>query len=65
MARKGRTGFIVSIVMLISGMTVGFLLLGLVYSGPVWVKVVVFLVYLFVTAMTLRFSKRFLDTLEK
>ena len=65
MAEKGKASFIVSIVMLISGMTIGFLLLSIVYTGPVWVKVVVFVVYLFITAMTIRFSKRYLNTLKK
>ncbi|MBO8435918.1 MAG: hypothetical protein IAA97_02955 [Spirochaetes bacterium] len=65
MAEKGKASFIVSIVMLISGMTIGFLLLSIVYTGPVWVKVVVFVVYLFITAMTIRFSKRYLSTLKK
>lgn len=65
MAVKGKAGFIASIVMLIAGMTVGFILLGIVYDGPVWVRAIVFLVYLFITGMTIHFSKKYIETLNK
>ncbi len=62
---KSRAGFIVSIVMLLVGMTVGFILLGIVYTGPVWVKAVVFVLYLFVAGMTVRFSRKYIESLRK
>lgn len=63
--KKSRTSFIISIVILITGMTIGFLLLGIVYTGPVWVRVVVFLVYLFVVGMTVHFSRKYVNFLKK
>ena len=65
MAGKGRAGFIISIVMLITGMTIGFILLSLVYTGPVWVKLLVFILYLFVATMTIRFSARFVKAMKE
>ncbi len=65
MADKSRAGFIVSIVMLLVGMTTGFILLAIVYTGPVWVRAVVFLVYLFITGMTIHFSRKYADFLKK
>ncbi len=62
---KSRASFIAAIAMLLVGMTVGFILLGLVYTGPVWVKALVFIIYLFVAGMTIRFSKRYADSLRK
>ena len=63
-AKKGKAGFIVSIVMLLAGMTAGFLLLGIVYQGPVWVRAVVFIVYLFVAGMTIRVSRRYIRSFD-
>lgn len=65
MAEKGRAGFILSIVMLLTGMTVGFILLSIVYTGPVWVKGVVFAAYLFIAGMTIHFSRIYADSLKK
>lgn len=62
--KKGKAGFIVSIVMLLAGMTAGFLLLGIVYQGPVWVRAVVFIVYLFVAGMTIRVSRRYIRSFD-
>ena len=62
---KSRRSFIISIVMLIVGMSVGFLLLGTVYTGPRWIAFMVFLVYLFILFMVIRFSKRYSDELKK
>ena len=62
---KSRRSFIISIVMLIAGMSVGFLLLGTVYTGPRWIAFLVFLVYLFILFMVIRFSKRYSDELKK
>ena len=63
-AKKGKAGFIVSIVMLLAGMTAGFLLLGIVYQGPVWIRAVVFIVYLFVAGMTIRVSRRYIHSFD-
>ncbi len=65
MADKSPIGFIVSIIMLLSGMTVGFILLGVVYSGPVWVRAVVFIIYLFIAGMTIHFSRKYVESLKK
>ena len=62
---KSRAGFIFSISILLVGMTVGFVLLGIVYTGPVWVRAVVFVVYLIIAGMTIRFSKKYIETLKK
>ena len=62
---KSRAGFIFSIIILLVGLTVGFVLLGIVYTGPVWVRAVVFVVYLIIAGMTIRFSKKYIETLKK
>ena len=41
-----------------------FLLLGIVYQGPVWVRAVVFIVYLFVAGMTVRVSRRYIRSFD-
>ena len=61
---KGRISFIISIVMLMVGMTVGFILLGTVYPGPRWVMFVVFLAYLLVSYLVIKFSKRYIQWLK-
>lgn len=50
-----------AVVILLAGMTTGFILLSLVYTGPVWVKVVVFVIYLVVAAGLVTGVKRFTD----
>lgn len=60
-----RRRFIVSIVMLIAGMSVGFLLLGTVYDGPRWVVLLVFIVYLVITTLVIRFSSRYARSLKE
>lgn len=60
-----RRRFIVSIVMLIAGMSVGFLLLGTVYDGPRWVALLVFIVYLAITTLVIRFSSRYARSLKE
>ena len=59
-----RRRFIVSIAMLITGMSVGFLLLGTVYDGPRWVAFLVFVAYLAITALVIRFSSRYARSLK-
>lgn len=41
-------GLWLAVVVLLAGMTTGFILLATVYTGPVWVKVLVFVVYIIV-----------------
>lgn len=60
--KKTKTGFIVSIVALIVFMTMGFLLLSIVYTGPAWVRFLVFIVYLLVVFFVIRYSRIFLST---
>ena len=57
MADSRRVKFVISIAMLIIGMTIGFLLLALAYTGPVWVKEVVILV--------VKASKRYIAVLKE
>ena len=59
-----RHRFIVSIVMLLLGMTIGFLLLGTVYDGPRWKAVAVFIAYLAITVPVVRFSARYVRSLK-
>ncbi len=63
MADRKRS-FIFSIVLLVAGMTIGFLLLGIAYTGPAWVKLIVLVLYLFITAMVIRFSRRYIRQLS-
>ena len=65
MAEKSKALFILSIVILLVGMTVGFILLALVYSGPVWVRFIVFVIYLIIAGMTIRTSKKYIEYLKK
>ena len=41
-------GLWLAVAVLLAGMTTGFILLATVYTGPVWVKVRVFVVYIVV-----------------
>ncbi len=41
-------GLWLAVAVLLAGMTTGFILLATVYTGPVWVKVLVFVVYIIV-----------------
>lgn len=41
-------GLWLAVAVLLAGMTTGFILLATVYTGPVWVKVLVFVVYIVV-----------------
>ena len=61
---KSRRSFIASVVMLMTGMTVGFLLLGTVYTGPRWVMLVVFALYLLVSYFVIKLSKRYAQWLK-
>ncbi len=64
-AEKRKRSFIAGVVILILGMTLGFVLLSLVYAGPVWVKGLVFILYLFIISFLVKTSSRFLDSLSK
>ena len=41
-------GVWLAVAVLLAGMTTGFILLATVYTGPLWVKVLVFVVYIVV-----------------
>ena len=56
--------FILSIVMLIVGMTVGFVLLSLAYTGPRWVVFIFFLIFFLIAYLVIRFSSRFVRELR-
>lgn len=47
-------GLWLAVLLWLFGITVGFILLALVYTGPVFVKVIVFIVYLVVVFGTIR-----------
>lgn len=53
-----------ALVVLVTGMTAGFILLAMVYTGPVWVKVVVFIVYIVVVIGVITSMKRFSDDVK-
>ncbi len=53
-----------ALVVLVAGMTAGFILLAMVYTGPVWVKVVVFIVYIVVVIGVITSMKRFSDDVK-
>lgn len=59
-----RKGLWASIVVLLLGMTLGFILLSTVYTGPSWVRVAVFIVYIAVVLLLIR-SVRRLDSYLK
>lgn len=61
--KKSKAGFVASIVALLLFMTIGFLLLSMVYTGPVWVKFIVFLVYLLVVFFVIKYSRIFVSTI--
>ena len=47
-------GLWLAVLLWLFGITAGFILLALVYTGPVFVKVIVFIVYLVVVFCTIR-----------
>ena len=57
--------FILSVVVLILGMTLGFFFLSLAYAGPRWVVFVGFLVYFLIAFLVIRFSWRFARELKE
>ncbi len=61
---RSRRSFIISVAMLMVGMTVGFLLLGTVYTGPRWIMFIVFLAYLLISYMVVKFSRRYSEWLK-
>ena len=63
--KRSQKGFVASIVILIIGMTIGFLLLGSVYEGPTWVKALGFTIYLFIVFFLVKFSSDFAKKLSK
>ena len=65
MASKSKGFFILSIVILLVGMTVGFILLSLVYTGPVWVRALVFVIYLVIAGMTIKAARKYVEYLKK
>lgn len=63
--KESNVGFIISIVVLIAGMSIGFILLSFVYTGPNWVKFIVFLVYITIVYFLIRFSIAFVRSSTK
>lgn len=65
MQNKRIRKFVISIVMLMAGMTAGFILLGTVYTGPRWIAFAVFVVYLVVSCAVVRLSWRYVSDMKK
>ena len=65
MQNKRIRKFVISIVMLMAGMTAGFILLGTVYTGPRWIVFAVFVVYLVVSYAVVRLSWRYVSDMKK
>ena len=65
MQNKRIRKFVISIVMLMAGMTAGFILLGTVYTSPRWIAFAVFVVYLVVSYAVVRLSWRYVSDMKK
>ncbi len=63
--KTNKGSFIFSIVVLVAGMTAGFVLLSMIYTGPRWISFIVFLVYLFIMYFVVVTSKRYLKALDE
>ena len=63
--KKSKAGFISAIVVLLISMTIGFLLLSSVYTGPAWVEFIVFVVYLIVVLFVIKYSHVFVSSFYK
>ncbi len=63
--KTNKESFIFSIVVLVAGMTAGFVLLSMIYTGPRWISFIVFLVYLFIMYFVVVTSKRYLKALDE
>ena len=55
----------ISIILLLIFMTIGYLLLLLAYTGPRWVALVVFLVYIFVVYFLVKTTKPLIKALKE
>ena len=64
MKKNKARSFIISIVMLMAGMTAGFIFLAIAYAGPGWKALIVLLAYLFVSFFVIRYSIRYVRYLK-
>ena len=55
----------ISIILLLIFMTIGYLLLLLAYTGPRWVALVVFLVYIFVVYFLVKTTRPLIKALKE
>lgn len=55
----------ISIILLLIFMTVGYLLLLLAYSGPRWIALIVFLVYIFVVYFLIKTTRPLIKALKE
>ena len=62
--KKGRK-LKISIILLLIFMTIGYLLLLLAYTGPRWVALVVFLVYIFVVYFLVKTTRPLIKALKE
>lgn len=58
-------GFYFSLFLLFFGIIAGFSLLSFVYTGPVWVKLLVFFIILFITVSLIVALKRFIVAIKE
>ncbi len=63
--KTNKGSFIFSIIVLVVGMTAGFVLLAMIYTGPRWISFIVFLVYIFIMYFIVLTSKRYLKALDE
>ena len=57
--------FIISIMILMIGMTAGYILLALAYTGPGWKAFLVLIAYLMVSYFVIRYSIRYVRYLKE
>ncbi len=60
-----KKSFIISIAMLILGMTIGFAFLAFAYTGPLWIEIAVGVICIAVLFFLARFSIRYLKSLDR
>lgn len=62
--KSASRGILASVVFLLSGMTIGFVLLGIVWEGSAFIKVLVGAVYLFIVFMVVRSTGRVISAIK-
>lgn len=63
--KSGTWSLTLSLILMVGGMSVGFLLLGIIYTGSVWVKALVFILYLFVVFHLVKYMRVFISQMKE